>query len=62
MCIATKPDELSLSSSSNVLLTLLRARPAITMHSVSEKIDSIYQPKLFFKAQKISLASKYLVL
>ena len=42
--------------------SLLRASPAITIHSVSEKIDSTYQPKLFLKAEKISLASKYLVL
>ena len=45
--------------------SLLRARPAITIHSGSEKIektdDSIYQPKLFLKAQKNSFAVKYLV-
>ena len=42
--------------------SLLRASPAITIHSVSEKFDSTNQPKLFLKAEKISLASKYLVL
>ena len=42
--------------------SLLRASPAITIHSVSEKIDSTNQPKLFLRQKKISLASKYLVL